>query len=127
MNSSPPFSVNAALKRRAFLGSIGTLVAANSLVSTEVVASQPEKIAFQNLLRSLPKTRRSNALKVRIKAAQELLGGGALVEHPVNADENLPGFPGNFSKALPHDPKGPPPTPPCDRRAAPALKPTLLP
>jgi len=35
-----------------------------------------------------------------------LLGGSAPVAHPVNADESLPGFPGNFSKALPHDPKG---------------------
>jgi hypothetical protein len=106
MNSHSPAPAGAPLERRAFLGSIGALAAANSLISTKAVAAQPEDVAFQNLLRSLPKTRRGNALQVRIKAAQELLGGTAPVEHPVNADEGIAGFPGNFSKALPHDSRG---------------------
>jgi len=62
MNSSPTLPENTALKRRAFLGSIGTLAAANALVSPKALAAQPEEIAFQNLLRRLPKTRRGNAL-----------------------------------------------------------------
>jgi membrane-associated phospholipid phosphatase len=104
--SAPAVTVAAPLPRRAFLGSLGTLAAATAIPSTPAVAAQPQEIAFQNLLRSLPKTRRGNALQVRIQAAQELLGGSPPVDHPVNADESLAGFPGNFSKALPHDAQG---------------------
>lgn len=104
--SAPAVTVAAPLPRRAFLGSLGTLAAATAIPSTPAVAAQPQEIAFQNLLRSLPKTRRGNALQVRIQAAQELLGGSPPVDHPVNADESLTGYPGSFSKALPHDTQG---------------------
>jgi len=101
-----PAPTPAPVGRRAFLGSLGTLAAATSLPPTPALAVQPEEIAFRNLLRSLPTTRLGNALQVRIKAAQELLSGTPAVDHPVNSDESLPGYPGNFSKALPHDAQG---------------------
>ncbi|MFZ9747332.1 MAG: hypothetical protein ACO3G4_11945 [Opitutaceae bacterium] len=106
MNPNSPTPVPSPVGRRSFLGSLGALAASTTFVPTPAAANQPEEVAFQNLLRSLPRTRRGNALQIRIKAAQELLAGIPPVEHPVNSDESLPGFPGSFSKALPHDAAG---------------------
>ncbi|MFM8618281.1 MAG: vanadium-dependent haloperoxidase [Opitutaceae bacterium] len=47
-------------------------------------------------------TRRGRALKARLLAAKAVLDLPSTATHSVNSDESLPGYPGNFAKALPH-------------------------
>ncbi|MFM9029375.1 MAG: vanadium-dependent haloperoxidase, partial [Opitutaceae bacterium] len=57
-------------------------------------------------LKEADQSRRGRALAIRLNAAKAALDLPGYVSHPVNSDESIPGVPGNFSKALPHDSEG---------------------
>lgn len=92
--------------RRGFLLRAAALAAATA-GGTSVARADDSPVDILNRgLKEADQSRRGRALAVRLNAAKAVLDAPGYVSHPVNSDESIPGFPGNFSKALPHDPEG---------------------
>lgn len=95
----------APVSRRGFFSRAAVLAAA-SATGTSVAQAADTKDVLTRALADVDSTRRGRALKARLLAAKAVLDLPSIVAHPVNSDENLPGFPGNFAKALPHTASG---------------------
>jgi len=96
----------ASSSRRGFLLRAAALAAATA-GGTSVARAEDSPVDILNHgLKEADQSRRGRALAVRLNAAKAVLDAPGFVSHPVNSDESIPGFPGNFSKALPHDPEG---------------------
>ena len=89
------------VSRRGFFSRAAVLAAA-SATGASVARAAATKDVLTRALADADSTRRGRALTARLLAAKAVLDLPSTVAHPVNSDENLPGFPGNFAKALPH-------------------------
>ncbi len=104
--SAPAGTPTSAVSRRSFLSRAALLASASVATST---VSRADSATYEVLGKAIYETgsdRRGKALRARLLSAREALELTAPVNHPVNADEGIPGFPGSFSKALAHDAEG---------------------
>lgn len=92
--------------RRGFLLRAASLAAAAASGASVARADDSPSDTLEKGLKDADQSRRGRALAARLNAAKSAFDLPNSISHPVNADESVPGFPGNFSKALPHGSEG---------------------